>query len=175
MRDQCVLKPQDIMVLLKILVLEGRPYRLVDLGMELGLSQSEISMGLERAKKAGLIDSTKRIPLKSPLEEFLIHGLKYVFPAEPGSIDRGIPTAHSAPPLAQRIVSENHDQLVWAFPEGQVRGQTVPPLYTSAPRAALKDPKLYEWLALLDAMRLGRAREKNLAAEQIRKRLHLEK
>lgn len=171
MRSPTGIKSQDILVLLKILSREGRGYRLVDLSSELGISQSEVSMALERAKNVGLIDGSKKNPIKSSLKEFLLHGLKYVFPAVSGTTDRGIPTAHSAPPLSNRIVSESSDQVVWASPDGKVRGQTVSPLYESAPGAALKDPKLYEWLALLDALRIGRGRERNMAHEEIAKRL----
>jgi DNA-binding transcriptional MocR family regulator len=154
-----------------MLVWENRPFRLVDLAAELNLSQSEISLALERAKNSGLVDSSKRKPLATALAEFLIHGLKYAFPAKRGSLERGMPTAHSAPPLVERIVSENHDQYIWPTPEGNSRGQSVTPLYPSAPEAARKDPKLYEWLALLDALRLGRARERKLAIQEIEKRL----
>src|SRR5687767_9890558 len=122
MRDLYSLKPQDILVLLKMLVAEGRPVRLVDLAAELGIAQSEISLALERARNAGLLDSSKRKPMKASLAEFLIHGLKYVFPAVLGPIDRGFPTAHSAPPLSSRIVSNPNDQVVWCSPDGNVRG-----------------------------------------------------
>jgi DNA-binding transcriptional ArsR family regulator len=165
------LKPQDVLVLLKMFVWKDRPYRLIDLADALGLSQGEVSVALERARAAGLLDSSKRKPIRSALAEFLVHGLKYVFPVSPGPIERGMPTAYSAPPLAKRIVSQSDEALVWPFAEGTVRGQTVSPLYESAPLAAQKDPKLYEWLVLVDALRLGRAREKNIAADEVRNRL----
>ena len=41
------------------------------------------------------------------------------------------------------------------------------PLYPSAPKAARKDPKLYELLALVDMLRLGRARERAMAEQQL--------
>jgi hypothetical protein len=170
MRNQLSIKPQDVLVLLKILLRENQPYRLIDLSAELGLSQAEISNSLERAHNVGFLDASRK-PIKSALAEFLVHGLKYVFPAVPGAMDRGIPTAHSAPPLSKIIISESNDQYVWPFPEGEVRGQSVSPLYKSAPGAALKDAMLYEWLALIDAIRIGRARERNFAAEEINKRL----
>jgi hypothetical protein len=40
--------------------------------------------------------------------DFLKHGPKYVYPQQPEVIVRGIPTAHSAPPLNNTIVSEEH-------------------------------------------------------------------
>ena len=128
-------------------------------------------MALERARRVGFLDASKRRVIKSPFLEFLLHAVKYVFPAELGPLCRGIPTAHSAPPLAKRIVSEDNDQYVWPHDEGKVRGQGIPPLYETAPDAALQDPKLYEFLALIDALRAGRARERNIAAQEIENRL----
>ncbi|MFA6316921.1 MAG: hypothetical protein WC943_05830 [Elusimicrobiota bacterium] len=171
-RAQQGLKPQDILLLLKLLASAGKRWRLVDLAMELGLAQSEVSASLERAKRSGLIDPEKKSPNKSALEEFLIHGLKYVFPAEIGMLARGIPTAHSAPPLAKRVVSGEDDQYVWPHPEGNLRGQAVSPLCPWAPEAARKDRRLHELLALVDALRVGRARERMMAAEELRKRIH---
>lgn len=170
-RTQQGLKPQDILVLLKLLA-SGERGRLVDIASELGLSQSEVSLALERAKRAGLLDDAKKKPLKSALEEFLLHGLKYVYPAEIGMLCRGIPTAHSAPPLAKKIVSSPDDQYVWAHPDGNLRGQAVSPLCEWAPEAARKDPRLHELLALVDALRVGRARERMIAAEELRARLN---
>ena len=171
-KTQQGIKPQDILVLLKLVVSEDRQWRLVDLAQELGLSQSEVSMALERAKHSRFLDDSKRKILKSALGEFLIHGLKYVYPASPGPICRGIPTSHSAAPLAGKIVSSEHDQYVWPHDEGTVRGQAIAPLYESAPEAARKDPQLHELLALIDAIRVGRARERALAIEEIKKRFH---
>ena len=37
--------------------------------------------------------------------------------------------------------------------------------------AAKSDPKLYELLALVDTLRVGRARERTMAEEELRKRL----
>lgn len=75
-------------------------------------------------------------------------------------------------PLSKTIVSEPYDQYVWPYADGNVRGQSVAPLYPSVPYAASRDPKLHEFLALIDALRVGRARERNLAVEEIKKRLH---
>ena len=165
------LKPQDVLVLLKM---AGRDesWRLVDLASELGLSLSEVSMALERARRSGLLDASKKRVLRSALQEFILHGLKYVYPAEPGPLCRGVPTAHSAPPIARRVVSEDNDQYVWPDPDGEMRGQAIEPLYGSVPRAVRKDPRLHEMLALIDALRVGRARERAIAIEEIKKRLH---
>jgi len=167
------MRPQDILVLAKLSVQGNKPSRVLDLAYELGLSQSEVSMALERCRRAGLLDPEKRKPLPSAFREFLLYGLKYVFPGELGSVVRGVPTAHSAPPLLKRIVSSRKDleQYVWPSAEGKARGIAVEPLYPSVPLAASRDPKLYEILALIDAIRLGRAREQKIAVDELDRRL----
>lgn len=171
MRQQQGLKPQDIVLLLKLVASKGREWRQVNLAQELGLSQFEVSMALERAKNSGLLDPSKKRLMRAALEEFLLHGLKYVYPAQPGAMCRGLPTSHSAAPLSGRIVS-NEDSYVWPFADGEVRGQAIEPLYESVPFAAKRDPELHELLALVDALRVGRARERQIAAEELKRRLH---
>lgn len=129
-------------------------------------------MALERARRARLIDSSKKRVILSSLLEFVLHGLKYAYPAEPGALCRGVPTSHSALPLSKRIVSNDDDQYVWPSGEGTVRGQAIEPLYSSVPLAVGKDPELYELLALVDALRVGRARERQIAADELTRRLH---
>lgn len=164
-------KPQDMLVLLKLCLWRDREWRHVDLAAALGLSQSEVSFALERCRLSGFIDSAKKRVLRSALMEFLEHGLKYVYPVQPGALCRGVPTAHSALPLSKRIVSDVNDQYVWPWADGNVRGQAISPLYESAPLAAGKDPQLHELLALVDALRVGRARERALALEELESRI----
>ena len=171
MRGQQGIRPQDILVLLKLVASEGKEWRQMDLARELGLSQYEISVSLERARFCGLLDGTKKQIMRVALLEFLIHGVKYAFPAEPGPVCRGIPTSHSAPPISKHIVSEKHDQYVWPSDDGTVRGQAISPLYKSVPFAAQRDPKLHDLLAMVDALRVGRARERQMAREELERRL----
>ncbi len=170
MRSSNGIKPQDILILLKLATWKDRPdWKGVDLAKELGLSPFEVSIGLERCRRSGFLDASKRGLMRSALQEFLIHGLKYSFPTEPGAMGRGMPTAHSAPPLARKIVS--NEPYVWPDDEGRVRGQAIEPLYPSAPSAAKSDAKLYELLALIDTLRVGRAREQKMAIQEIEKRI----
>ncbi|HAH30791.1 MAG TPA: hypothetical protein DCL44_00575 [Elusimicrobia bacterium] len=164
------IKPQDIAVLLKLVALSDKKWRHVDLAAALGLSQTEISFSLNRSRTVGFLDSAKKKVMKAALLEFLIHGLKYAFPARPGPVSRGMPTAHSAAPLASRIVSTEADMYVWPSDKGKARGQTIEPLYNNAPLAAEKDTELYELLALADAIRAGRAREQALAIRELETR-----
>jgi DNA-binding Lrp family transcriptional regulator len=165
-----IAKSLDVVVLLKLLLeRHKRPYAQV--AKELAVSASEVHASVQRGILAGLIDPLTRIPLRKPLEDYLLYGVRYAFPAPPGPIARGIPTAYAAPPLAEKISS---DELppVWPDPNGTVRGYSVEPLYSSVPAAAKSDSKLYELIALVDALRIGRARERNLAGEALKERIN---
>lgn len=165
------IKPQDILVLLKIIAMGNRNWRQSEIADELGISRAEVSNVLERCAAVGLVDEDKRVPQRAALLEFIQHGLKYVFPAKPGPLCRGIATSHSAPPLAKKIVSEPGDAYVWPRADGDLRGQEIEPLYPSISSIDFKKaPKLYEMLALVDAIRVGRARERKLAVEELDKR-----
>ena len=101
--------------------------------------------------------------------DFLKSGLKYVYPQQPGSMVRGIGTAHSAAPLNNEILSEEH--FVWPFGKGNIRGQAIEPLHPNTPEACLKDKEYYALMALTDAIRIGKVREQNIAFEMIKERI----
>ena len=166
------LKSQDILIILKIISLGSKSWRMIDLAHELDLSPSEVSLGLERLKLSGLLDSEKKKPYYSALLEFLIHGLKYVFPVDVGSIQRGVPTAHSYGASSKKIVSDQ--SFIWPSEEGTVRGISVSPLYETVPFAVAKDEKLHRLLALIDSIRIGRVREQNFAKIELEKALSSE-
>lgn len=155
------MRPHDIVVLLKIVAKGNESWMMKDLSIELGISASEVSESLNRSVFASLISQDKKRIMKLALLDFLEFGLRYVYPEQPGALVRGVPTAHSAAPLNESIQSE--ENYVWPYGKGTVRGQCVTPLYPSAVEAALQDQKLHQLLALVDALRVGRAREKELA------------
>ena len=164
------MRPQDVVVLLKLSTISSSKWRMQDIATGLKLSASEVSESLERSKQAKLVSDTKRTLYTASFLEFLIYGLKYVFPVVPGSVVRGIPTAHSAAPLNRLIVASS-DNYVWANSKGTTRGQAIMPLYKTVPVIAPEDEALYELLALVDAIRVGRARELKMAIEELEKRL----
>ncbi len=166
------IKSQDILIILKIVSLGSKSWRMIDLAHDLDLSPSEVSLGLERLKLSGLLDSEKKKPYYSALLEFLIHGLKYVFPVDVGSIQRGVPTAHSYGSSPKKIVSEQC--YIWPSEEGTMRGISVSPLYEKVPFAVAKDEKLHRLLALIDSLRIGRVREQNIARLELEKALSSE-
>jgi hypothetical protein len=168
-----ILKPQDILVLLKLVALGPGRWSYSGLATDLGMSPSEVHAAVKRAVTARLAVSHGEMtrPALSALREFLAHGVPYAFVPERGALTRGIPTAHAAPPLKNELALSADLPPVWPDPEGEVRGLTFSPLYKAAPRAARKDPKLYELLTLVDAVRGGGARERALALKLLDKRL----
>ncbi len=121
--------------------------------------------GAKRASQARLFDPNRRRPLRKALEEFLIHGVKYSFPPDIGSMTRGIPTAFVSPALRNHFAYDSEYIYVWPHPKGHERGISFSPLYKSIPEVAIKDEKLYAALGLVDALRMGRTREIKLAEE----------
>ena len=169
MKKHSGMRPHDIAVLLKIAAKGKEPWMMKDLSFELGISASEVSESLNRSAIAGLISKDKKQLMKLAILDFLEHGLRYVYPQMPGARVRGVPTAHAAPPLKNEIVSS--EPYVWPYGEGNVRGESIEPLYPNLPEACLKDPVFYEYMALCDALRVGRARERNIAIELLKARL----
>ena len=157
--------------------LSGReePYSVRGLGASVGISKSEVSVSLNRCLESKLAVKDRnhgRIkPNRRNLYEFVAYGLKFVFPVKPGAPERGIPTSFAAPMLAGQLISAGEEIYVWPHATGRERGLSVEPLFKSVPEAASNDERLYEYLALVDALRLGKQRESNLASEQLRKRL----
>lgn len=165
------MRPQDIVILLKITTLaDNQEWLFADLAKWLYISTAEVSESLERSKQAGLIDNSKRIVFRNSLYEFLVYGLKYVFPAIPSAVVRGIATAHAAPPLSEHIAVKN-EVFVWQYSKGTIRGQGIEPLYKTVPQIVQTDTGMYELLALCDAIRIGKVREKSIAAEELKKRI----
>lgn len=124
---------------------------------------------MNRSRYAGLIDEARKKLNKIAFTEFLLHGLAYAFPQQPGAIVRGVLTAHSAEPLS-RIINAS-EKYVWPYAKGNDRGQAIEPLYSSIVEAYLKDKDLYELLTMVDAIRVGRIREKEIAKKELQNRI----
>lgn len=170
---QGALKPQDVFVLAKLASYKGQRPSMAQLASDLALSSSQIHSSLKRLEKSRLLASGRDggRPLLKALEEFLIHGVKYAFPAQRGEMTRGIPTAYAAAPISDRISAGSDPPPVWPAPDGHVRGTSFEPLHKMVPVAARKDPVLYELLALIDALRDGRTRERQMAERELTNRL----
>ena len=170
---QSSLKPQDVLVLAKLVTGHGRRSTMAVLASELGLSSSQVHASLKRLEKSRLVAAPADggRPIVHAVEEFLIYGLKYAFPAQRGEVTRGIPTAHAAPPLNRHFAPGADLPPVWPDPHGEVRGTSLDPVHKMVPMAIRKDPALYELLSLIEALRDGRARERQLAERELATRL----
>jgi hypothetical protein len=168
-----ILKPQDVLIMLKLVALGRRPWSYSALADSLGMSSSQLYAAVQRALIAQLAVKSENLitPHIRNLEEFIIHGIKYVFVPEIGRPSRGIPTSYAAPPLEQHFLESTEPPPVWPDPEGTVQGVAFSPLYKLAPQAARSDNDLYELLVLVDAIRGGRARERTIAIKELSNRL----
>ncbi|MBI5083447.1 MAG: hypothetical protein HZB13_02470 [Acidobacteria bacterium] len=168
------LRPQDVVVALKLAVLpEAEQPTYAGMAAALEMSSSEVHSAVKRAKAARLVvdlDGRLRADRRCLLE-FLIHGVKYAFPAVRGGLTRGVPTSVAAPPLNGEFASGGEPPPVWPDAAGKMRGLEFSPLARNAPKAAKRDQELYELLALVDAIREGRARERQMAVKELTARL----
>lgn len=168
------LKPQDLLVLLKVAAHPPQRWTYAALSEALAISASEAHASVKRAVASGLAVAPGRgewSPVRRNLLEFMLHGVRYIWPATPGPVKRGVPTAFGAEPLASQLTAAPGEAPVWAHPTGSAKGPTLSPIYRTAPHAALADPALHRLLALLDALRVGRARERTLAANLMKAEL----
>lgn len=163
------MRPQDIVVLLKIVILGKANWQFQDLSRALYISGAEVSESLNRSRVAGLVDHDRKRVNRLSLFEFLQFGLPYVFPQVPGALTRGVATAHGHPYFHKRIIS--NDVYVWPCLDGKDYGQALEPLYPNQIKAVKEDAVLYEVLAMLDVLRIGRNREKRMAIEYLSKLL----
>ena len=167
---QLVLRPQDLLVVLRLALASGPTPSYAALGQELGLTASEAHAAVERACVAQLAirdENGKPRAIRAALRPFLQHGARYCFPATRGGLTRGVPTGYAAEPLSREIRPGTDPPPVWPSERGTVRGIALHPLYPSVPEAVARNRALGELLALFDAVRGGNARERALAIKHL--------
>jgi hypothetical protein len=142
MRKHNGMRPQDVAILLKIVAKNQEDWQIQPLSNELR-------------------------PNRNNSIEFLQHGVKYVFPQNPGAMSRGLPTAHSHPFMKSHFHSETN--YVWPDARGEVLGQVIEPFYERQVEAARDDSEFYLLLALVDAIRVGRVRESKIASDELKR------
>ena len=165
------LQPLDVLVALK---LATRPAQqsVRALASALGVPKSSVGVSVLRLKAwqlAAFEGGQWRIN-RVRFHDLLEHGIRWLAPAEIGRWVLGLPTAHAARVLALKLPGDS-DPLVIPLDEGPVRGRAGTPLHPAAGLAASKDPKLRDLLALVDAIRIGKAREREVAAAELRARI----
>jgi hypothetical protein len=147
-----MLKGQDVVVLLKLLdPAEPTPVR--DLASGLGFDVAGTHRAMRRLGEAGLYSEERRRVHEPHAEEFLVHAVKFSFPAKLGSEAPGVPTSWAADPLKRELADYSGLPVVWPYAMGKVRGLALEPLHPMVTKAALADPELWQRLALVDALR----------------------
>jgi len=175
-----MLKSQDCIILLKLLANPGLKWSQRQLAQKLHISLAEVNAAIKRLLEAGLLRKDKQlqfVPVISAAEEFLVSGLKYLFPGKLGEYTPGIPTGVAAPFFHNKIDLGNDPVPVWPDALGEKKGVALKPIHPSIPKALRENPdqRLYELLVLIDAIRSGKARERNLAIQHLKNRLKHEK
>lgn len=171
MRKHNGMRPQDVVILFKMICLGEADWTYEDLATQLSISKSEIAESLARSQQARLVDSTKRKVFKTSFAEFMVHGFRYVFPVSPGSLVLGTPTSHSASTVQAVLKSKIPDIYVWPNSYGTERGLAIVPLHKNVALAALQDDNLYNFLALADVMRLGTTEDQKVAGKVLQERI----
>ncbi|HLB56557.1 MAG TPA: hypothetical protein VJK30_04435 [Coxiellaceae bacterium] len=184
-----MLKSQDIVILLKILSImtpvKDNPNEFLSqnkLATHLCMSVSEVNAGIKRLVLSRLLAPVSKnekiifLPVRAACEECLISAVKYFFPVRLGEYTCGIATGYAAPLFAKLIVGGNDPIPVWPSATGNKRGVALEPLYRSVPNSLVQYPDqfFYELLVLVDAIRSGRARERNLAAKLLREKINVD-
>lgn len=129
------------------------------------VTRKRVRRSVSPLEESAPLDNPVRVHAQA-LAEFALHGAKYAFPGVRLPLAVGVPTSHSAPAFAG-VFAPGSSDFVWPHPNGSVRGIGVEPLHPSVPFAAMQDAKFYEMLALFDALRVGKARERNMAFERL--------
>ena len=167
MRKHNGMRPQDIVILLKMIANGNEILPINLLAFSVSISLSEVSESLNRSEIAGLVDYDRKKVKRQNLMEFIEHGIKYVFPQRFGAMTRGLPTAHSHPFMSK--IFGGDIPIVWPDPKGEEIGLELLPFYPKQVEAAKKDEDLYKLLALVDVTRIGKVREIKVAVNELKK------
>jgi DNA-binding Lrp family transcriptional regulator len=165
----------DVYALVSFVVLSNPRITLRDWEKSVGMSRAALARSLKQLTKSKLIvetvDGAK--PNLRNIEEFLLCGFPYVFPAEKGKLVRGFSTGIDGSSLKNDFVIPEYPD-VWAHHEGNIKGFAIESLHKAIPElvAAGRMPQsLYELLALLDVLRTGQRREVEAAQTKIKELL----
>ncbi|HHX6291106.1 TPA: hypothetical protein ACVGJS_004712 [Pseudomonas aeruginosa] len=154
------------------------PYTARALELQTGISKTQINLSLKHCMDIGLAKTDRKqgVPRANTvaLFEFIVFGLKYVFPVRAGELTRGIATSFAAPVLAKSLISAGEHVPVWSYARGNTMGMKVEPLFKTAADAARRDPEMYALLALVDAVRMGQPRERKIAVDLLQERLEFQ-
>jgi hypothetical protein len=166
-----MVRESDIYVLAGLLAHEGDwTFRL--LAERLHVPHPVVQRALSRAQEADLYSAARREVHLPHFEEFAVHALRFVAPAQLGGLVPGVPAAWAAEPMVGVIRSSGDEPPpVWPYAGGEVRGQAIEPLHPAAAEAVENWVELREVLALLDSLRAGDPRVRKVAEDLLSNKL----
>jgi DNA-binding Lrp family transcriptional regulator len=165
------LHPVDVPVALHLL--QASTDSFAKLASDLKISSSTAHESVRRLVAAGLVRhglQGERAVNRRALVEFLTHGVRYTFPTALGQRMRGVATAHAGPALRNAIVAE--EAVVWPALDGDSEGPEIEPFWPKAADVSRRLPDLYALLSAVDALRVGRTRERQLATAYLTRVIH---
>lgn len=165
------MRPIDLYVLVGAISEQGRGRSLRDLAARLYVDHTTVYRALGRAEKAGLYQSEQRRVHLASFEELAVHAARFIAPAPLAQLTRGIPAAWAAEPISRMIhESDGEPPPVWPSALGVVRGQALEPLHPGAVQAS-SDQALSALLSIIDSLRAGDVRVRDVAAKALREEL----
>lgn len=159
-----MLKPQDILVAIAGATLPGGDSHAA-FGARLGLSASQAHSAWRRLQLSRLASVDREIN-RANLHEFMIHGMRFLYPMQTIGLVMGRPTGAAHPALLHDF-PEPEVRWVWPDGKGKSRGMGIAP-FTKFVIVAAANDDLYLALALVELLRGGSARERTMAAERLR-------
>ncbi len=167
MEEHRGMRPQDVAILLKMVAMQNDNIYLKAIAQALSLRETEVTHSVRRSAQAGLLEDNKRVVVKQALLEFFEHGLKYVFPQQPGKMVKGVATGRQV--WSKRAPGKNAATYVWPYKKGKDMGLAIRPLHVNVPASVLKDPDLHRLFALADTLRMGDEKERSQALAELKR------
>lgn len=171
MPSQPTLRPFDVAVALRLVLVPEDRYE--PMAMALATSTSAVHRSVARLQHAGICGPGSRTVRADSLIEFLVHGVRYAFPAVHGPERQGLPTACAHPDVAGALGGEEQVRaLVWPMEGGSMRGESLVPLFNGVTKVAARDARLHQLLACVDVLRIGTAHQRSVAESLLRREMH---
>jgi hypothetical protein len=169
--NQPTLKPQDIVVAVKIAVSHGERFTYVAAARQIGLAPSRIHSSVQMLIKARLASGNSKdgVSVSSArLADVIIFGVPYFFPPVVGGPTRGMATGTALDAMHKELLPSAEAAYVWPDSEGKNRGSSLLPIHPCLLTASKNDPILYQVFMAIDVLRTESSRERDMAIKFIR-------
>jgi hypothetical protein len=164
-----MLSPTDIYILTGVFASKQEDWSLRELAAKLHVEHTLVHRALKRAEIAGLYTASSRRVHLANFEELMIHAARFIVPAQLGELVPGVPAAWAAEPISAIIHQpESEPPPVWPDALGVVRGQALEPLHPAAVQASQGVSELAKLLSIIDSLRAGDVRVREVAATALR-------